>query len=199
MKRVLLLLRQRAAPARSWLVLLGYMASMVDLIPFCRLRMRPLQFPWRGYVFYAFPPPALIPRFFLKLEADLTLSLLLVGTFWPLQPDFGFRTWSDFWPQFRTDFPFRAFFFIRTNTGSIQIRRPCPWQFSPHQGVLRQGGVFAGSCPYGVTGTSPFHPGRLQWTTATLRRMVRRSCALSFWSFCRSNYRFSYVWKVKYY
>ena len=29
--------------AADWLRLLGYMASLVDLVPFCRLRMRPLQ------------------------------------------------------------------------------------------------------------------------------------------------------------
>jgi len=31
-------------PAREWLRLLGVMASLVDVVPFCRLRMRPLQF-----------------------------------------------------------------------------------------------------------------------------------------------------------
>ena len=30
-------------PARAWLVLLGYLASLVDLVPWCRLYMRPLQ------------------------------------------------------------------------------------------------------------------------------------------------------------
>ena len=40
---VLALSHQQSAPARTWLVLLGYMASMVDLIPYCRLRMRPIQ------------------------------------------------------------------------------------------------------------------------------------------------------------
>ena len=36
-------LSTQAAPARAWLKLLGYMASLVDLVPWCRLRMRPLQ------------------------------------------------------------------------------------------------------------------------------------------------------------
>ena len=31
-------------PARAWLVCLGYLASLVDLVPWCRLYMRPLQF-----------------------------------------------------------------------------------------------------------------------------------------------------------
>ncbi|XP_038059021.1 uncharacterized protein LOC119730278 [Patiria miniata] len=31
------------APARAWLRLLGLMASLVDLVDFCRLRMRPIQ------------------------------------------------------------------------------------------------------------------------------------------------------------
>ena len=32
------------ASARDWLVLLGYLASLVDLVPWCRFRMRDLQF-----------------------------------------------------------------------------------------------------------------------------------------------------------
>lgn len=47
---VLLLLQGQGAPARSWLVLLGYLASLVDLVPFCRLRMRPLQ--WHLLAFF---------------------------------------------------------------------------------------------------------------------------------------------------
>ena len=47
---VLLMLGTQAAPARAWLVLLGYMASMVDLVPFCRLRMRPLH--WHLLAFF---------------------------------------------------------------------------------------------------------------------------------------------------
>ena len=38
-----LFLAATAAPARAWLTLLGFMASLVDLAPWCRLRMRPLQ------------------------------------------------------------------------------------------------------------------------------------------------------------
>ena len=38
------LLRPHPQPARAWLVLLGYLASLVDLVPWCRLYMRPLQF-----------------------------------------------------------------------------------------------------------------------------------------------------------
>ena len=34
---------RRAAPARTWMQLLGYMASLVDVLPDCRLHMRPLQ------------------------------------------------------------------------------------------------------------------------------------------------------------
>lgn len=33
----------RVAPAGTWLRLLGYMASMVDILDLCRLRMRPIQ------------------------------------------------------------------------------------------------------------------------------------------------------------
>ena len=40
---VRVLSHRQSAPARAWLVLLGYMASMVDLISYCRLRMRPIQ------------------------------------------------------------------------------------------------------------------------------------------------------------
>ena len=45
-----LLLQQSGASARAWLVLLGYMASLVDLVPYCRLRMRPLQ--WHLLAFF---------------------------------------------------------------------------------------------------------------------------------------------------
>lgn len=38
-----LFLSSTTAPARAWLKLLGFMASLVDLVPWCRLRMRPLQ------------------------------------------------------------------------------------------------------------------------------------------------------------
>ncbi|XP_033099816.1 E3 ubiquitin-protein ligase UBR4-like [Anneissia japonica] len=31
------------SPAESWLRMLGFLASLVDLVPYCRLRMRPLQ------------------------------------------------------------------------------------------------------------------------------------------------------------
>ena len=34
---------QRRAPARVWLQFLGYLASLVDVLPDCRLHMRPLQ------------------------------------------------------------------------------------------------------------------------------------------------------------
>ena len=40
---VALFLSVSEAPARAWLKLLGLMASMVDLVNFCRLRMRPIQ------------------------------------------------------------------------------------------------------------------------------------------------------------
>ena len=35
--------RRRQAPARTWLQFLGYLASLVDVLPDCRLHMRPLQ------------------------------------------------------------------------------------------------------------------------------------------------------------
>ena len=35
--------RRRQAPARVWLQFLGYLASLVDVLPDCRLHMRPLQ------------------------------------------------------------------------------------------------------------------------------------------------------------
>ena len=38
-----LLRRRRRAPARTWLQFLGYLASLVDVLPDCRLRMRPIQ------------------------------------------------------------------------------------------------------------------------------------------------------------
>ena len=38
-----LFLNSREAPAQAWLRLLGLLASMVDVVPWCRLRMRPLQ------------------------------------------------------------------------------------------------------------------------------------------------------------
>ena len=40
---VSLFLSTAVAPARAWLRLLGLMASMVDIVRFCRLRMRPIQ------------------------------------------------------------------------------------------------------------------------------------------------------------
>ena len=42
-----------------------------------------LSFPWRGRVFYAFPPPALVTRVLLKIETEGTLSILLIAPFWP--------------------------------------------------------------------------------------------------------------------
>ena len=42
-KCVKLFLSIRAAPARAWLKLRGFMASLVDMVLWCRLRMRPLQ------------------------------------------------------------------------------------------------------------------------------------------------------------
>lgn len=38
-----LFLTSSTLPARAWLRLLGFMASLVDLVPWCRLHMRPLQ------------------------------------------------------------------------------------------------------------------------------------------------------------
>ena len=38
-----LLLSHSRLPARAWLVFLGYLASLVDIVPWCRLRMRELQ------------------------------------------------------------------------------------------------------------------------------------------------------------
>ncbi|XP_038049749.1 uncharacterized protein LOC119723256 [Patiria miniata] len=38
-----LFLTAQSAPAVAWLRLLGLMASLVDLVPWCRLRMRPIQ------------------------------------------------------------------------------------------------------------------------------------------------------------
>ena len=38
------LLEFPSAPARAWLVFLGYLASLVDLVPWCRFHMRDLQF-----------------------------------------------------------------------------------------------------------------------------------------------------------
>ena len=35
--------RRRQAPARTWFQFLGYLASLVDVLPDCRLHMRPLQ------------------------------------------------------------------------------------------------------------------------------------------------------------
>ena len=40
---VSLFLAASSAPARAWLRLLGLMASMVDVVCWCRLRMRPIQ------------------------------------------------------------------------------------------------------------------------------------------------------------
>ena len=40
---VKLFLSIRAAPAQGWLKLLGFMASLVDVVLWCGLRMRPLQ------------------------------------------------------------------------------------------------------------------------------------------------------------
>ena len=45
-------LSSKAPKARTWLRLLGLMASMVEILPFCRLRMRPIQF----YVLRFFKP-----------------------------------------------------------------------------------------------------------------------------------------------
>ena len=42
-----------------------------------------LSFPWRGRVFYTFPPPALVTRVLLKIETEGTLSILLIAPFWP--------------------------------------------------------------------------------------------------------------------
>ena len=41
--------RRRLAPARSWLQFLGYLASLVDVLPDCRLLMRPLQLHLLGH------------------------------------------------------------------------------------------------------------------------------------------------------
>ncbi len=38
-----LFLSATTLPARAWLRLLGFMASLVDLVPWCRMHMRPLQ------------------------------------------------------------------------------------------------------------------------------------------------------------
>ena len=46
------LMTTKSPVARSWLRLLGLMASMVDILPMCRLRMRPVQF----YVLRRFKP-----------------------------------------------------------------------------------------------------------------------------------------------
>ena len=43
MAAALRLRRRRQAPARVWLQFLGYLASLVDVLPDCRLHMRPLQ------------------------------------------------------------------------------------------------------------------------------------------------------------
>ena len=40
---IILLQESSSLPARAWLVLLGYLASLVDLVPWCRLYMRPIQ------------------------------------------------------------------------------------------------------------------------------------------------------------
>ena len=42
-ERATLLASSDTAPARAWLRLLGLMASLVDLVQFCRLQMRPFQ------------------------------------------------------------------------------------------------------------------------------------------------------------
>ena len=46
-------------------------------------RVNALSFPWRGRVFYAFPPPALVTRVLLKIDSEGTLSILLIAPFWP--------------------------------------------------------------------------------------------------------------------
>ena len=78
---VALFLPAVTAPARAWLGLLGLMASMVDLITFCRLRMRPIQLhllsfyrPHRHQISHLVPTtPWLVPhlRWWLA-EANLT-------------------------------------------------------------------------------------------------------------------------------
>ena len=52
----------------------------------------------------------------------------------------------------------RTFCLSQTKTYCTQTHRPWPWLLGPYQGVLHQGGVFGGSCPYGGTGTPSFHP-----------------------------------------
>ena len=44
-----LLLERPSAPARAWLVFLGYLASLVDVVPWCLFHMRDLQFHLLGF------------------------------------------------------------------------------------------------------------------------------------------------------
>ncbi|XP_033633155.1 uncharacterized protein LOC117294748 [Asterias rubens] len=68
---VSLFLSAVVAPALAWLRLLGLMASMVDLVDFCRLRMRPIQLhllsfcrPIRHQIHHLVPTtPWLVPHF----------------------------------------------------------------------------------------------------------------------------------------
>ena len=72
-----LLLTNPIQSARAWLVFLGYLASMVDIVPWCRLHMRPLQ--WH------------LLTYFHPSSRDLTTSVPLVQSIipaiqWWIQP-----------------------------------------------------------------------------------------------------------------
>ena len=117
-----------------------------------------------------FPPPARLTRVLLKIELDGAFSILLTAPCWPSRAWFPKLVRSltgqplRLPPAFQTDRTYFSF------TGSPSSRRdffvsprprltvPRPWLFGPYQGVLNQGGAFGGSCPYGGTGTSSFHP-----------------------------------------
>ena len=83
--------RRHRAPARVWLQFLGYLASLVDVLPDCRLYMRPFQLhllrhyrPSRDHLSRMVPNP---PAIRLLIVRWTRREFLNQGKFiWPLQP-----------------------------------------------------------------------------------------------------------------
>ena len=99
---------------------------------------------------------SIVTRVLLKIEAEGTLSILLIAPFWPA------RAWFPKLVRLLAGQPFRLPpLQDLLSLPDQDLLYPDPqalalvaWLL---QGVLHQGGVFGGSCPYGGTGTSSFH------------------------------------------
>jgi len=84
------LIHSLSATAFIWLQVLGLMASMVDIVPYCRLHMRPIQlhlnYHYRPYVHeisHLVPMSTLVSR---ELEWWIDQNNLLAGMIFPVPP-----------------------------------------------------------------------------------------------------------------